>query len=119
MKESIKRGITIDLVDISDNFISLIQGDKVEYVKQVTKTSKDNYVTVLMMENKVVTKDILRKHNIKVPKGEEYNNLEEAISEAKSYINKPIVINPKSTNFGIGISIFPEGVSEDDILMAL
>lgn len=119
MKESIKRGITVDLVDRSDNFISLTQGDKVEYVKQATKTSKDNYVTVLMMENKVVTKDILRKHNIKVPKGEEYKSLEEAISESKDYINKPIVIKPKSTNFGIGISIFPEGASEDDIVRAL
>lgn len=119
MKESIKRGITVDLVDRSDNFISLTQGDKVEYVKQATKTSKDNYVTVLMMENKVVTKDILRKHNIKVPKGEEYKSLEEAISESKGYINKPIVIKPKSTNFGIGISIFPEGASEDDIVRAL
>ncbi|PQE90949.1 bifunctional glutamate--cysteine ligase GshA/glutathione synthetase GshB [Enterococcus faecium] len=119
MKESIKRGMTVDLVDRNDNFISLTQGDKVEYVKQATKTSKDNYVTVLMMENKVVTKDILRKHNIKVPKGEEYNSLEEAISEAKDYINKPIVIKPKSTNFGIGISIFPEGASEDDIVKGL
>ena len=119
MKESIKRGITVDLVDRSDNFISLTQGDKIEYVKQATKTSKDNYVTVLMMENKVVTKDILRKNNIKVPKGEEYNSLEEAISESKAYINKPIVIKPKSTNFGTGISIFPEGASEDDIVRAL
>ena len=119
MKESIKRGITVDLVDRSDNFISLTQGDKIEYVKQATKTSKDNYVTVLMMENKVVTKDILRKNNIKVPKGEEYKSLEEAISESKDYINKPIVIKPKSTNFGIGISIFPEGASEDDIVRAL
>ena len=54
MKEAIKRGIKTDIVDRSENFISLTKGEKVEYVKQATKTSKDNYVTVLIMENKTV-----------------------------------------------------------------
>lgn len=118
MKESIKRGITVDIVDRSENFISLKRNDKIEYVKQATKTSKDTYVSVLIMENKTVTKKVLAEKGVKVPKGEEFNTLEQAKMKSQKYINKPIVIKPKSTNFGIGINIFPEGTNLDDIIHA-
>lgn len=115
MKEAIKRGIKTDIVDRSENFISLTKGEKVEYVKQATKTSKDNYVTVLIMENKTVTKKVLAKEGIKVPVGEEFDSLAEAKISINNYIEKPIVIKPKSTNFGTGINIFPEGTNAEDI----
>ena len=118
MKEAIKKGIKTELIDRSDNFISLEQDGKLEYVKQATKTSKDNYTTVLAMENKVVTKKILEKNNIKVPSGSEFDNIEEAIAEINYFVNVPIVIKPKSTNFGLGISIFPDGTTKEDIQRA-
>lgn len=119
MKESIKRGIKVDVIDRNDNFISLesINGKK-EYIKQATKTSKDNYITVLMMENKVVTKKILKEHGVKVPDGEEFASLEEAKNNSSKFINMPIVIKPKSTNFGTGISVFKEGATEEEIVKA-
>ena len=115
MKEAIKRGIKVQVIDRSENFISLEKEDVLEYVKQATKTSKDSYITVLMMENKVVTKKILEKGKVNVPKGDEYFNLEEAELNAKKYINKAVVVKPKSTNFGLGISIFKEGTKIEDI----
>lgn len=118
MKEAIKRGIKVEVLDKSENFISLKKCDKKEYVVQATKTSKDNYVTILIMENKVVTKKVLEDNNIKVPKGEEYSSLEEAISKSSKFIGKPIVIKPKSTNFGIGVAIFTEGASKEDMVKA-
>lgn len=118
MKESIKRGIKTELIDRSDNFISLTKDNKIEYVKQATKTSKDNYITVLAMENKVVTKKILQINDIKVPDGSEFDNIDDAISEIDNFINKPIVIKPKLTNFGTGISIFPKGANKEDIKRA-
>ncbi|MCD2500593.1 bifunctional glutamate--cysteine ligase GshA/glutathione synthetase GshB [Clostridium sp. NSJ-145] len=118
MKEAIKRGIKVDVLDRSENFISLKKCDKKEYVVQATKTSKDNYATILIMENKVVTKKVLEDNNIRVPKGEEYTSIEEAKVKSDKFIGKPIVIKPKSTNFGIGISIFTEGASKDDMIKA-
>ncbi|MDO4535647.1 MAG: bifunctional glutamate--cysteine ligase GshA/glutathione synthetase GshB [Clostridium perfringens] len=115
MKEAIKRGIKTKVVDRNDNFISLEKGDIKEYVKQATKTSKDNYITVLVMENKVVTKKVLDENNIKVPKGKEFTNIEEAKLNIDDFVGKPSVIKPKSTNFGIGISIFPDGASKKDL----
>lgn len=115
MKEAIKRGIKVEILDKSENFISLKKNGQVEYVKQATKTSKDNYVTVLIMENKSVTKKVLLNSNVKVPEGIEVNSIEEVKSVIKDYVNIPIVIKPKSTNFGIGISIFKDGADEESI----
>lgn len=119
MKEAIKRGIKVEVLDRSENFISLSKGNKIEYVKQATKTSVDSYSTVLIMENKLVTKKILRKSNIRVPRGYEFTSFEDAINNLSLFTNKPIVIKPKSTNFGLGISIFPKGTTEEDLIKAL
>lgn len=118
MKEAIKRGIKVEVLDKIENFISLKKNNRVEYVKQATKTSKDNYVTVLIMENKSVTKKVLFDNNIKVPKGIEVNSMEEALNIIKDYVDMPIVIKPKSTNFGIGISIFKDGANVESIIKA-
>ncbi|WP_069999679.1 bifunctional glutamate--cysteine ligase GshA/glutathione synthetase GshB [Cellulosilyticum sp. I15G10I2] len=119
MKEAIKTGIHVDVLDRSDNFIAFRKGELIEYVKQATKTSKDSYITMLMMENKTVTKKILTKNGINVPKGIELSLGQSLELAAARYEGKPIVVKPKSTNFGTGISIFPEGASKEDIMRAL
>ncbi|AOR23508.1 bifunctional glutamate--cysteine ligase GshA/glutathione synthetase GshB [Clostridium taeniosporum] len=119
IKEAIKRGIKFSIIDRNDNFISLEKDKKIEYIKQATKTSKDNYSSVLIMENKVVTKKVLENNNINVPKGNEFISLDEAISMMDEFIDKPIVVKPKSTNFGIGISIFTEKYGKEDLVSAL
>lgn len=119
MKEAVKSGIQVKILDRSENFIALSRDGKTEYIKQATKTSLDNYVSVLMMENKVITKNVIKKSDIRVPLGEEYHSINDAKLHLSNYINKPIVIKPKSTNFGIGISIFPTGGNIDDLSKAL
>ncbi|EOU1610070.1 bifunctional glutamate--cysteine ligase GshA/glutathione synthetase GshB [Clostridium perfringens] len=112
--DAIKRGIEFNMMDRLENFISLSDGEKVEYVKQATKTSKDSYITALIMENKLVTKDILRENNIRVPKGKDYDNIDEAKKDFRLFKDEKIVIKPKSTNFGLGISIFPGEYLRED-----
>ena len=119
MKEAIKRGILVEILDRRDQFIALSRNNNTQYVKQATKTSRDSYITMLMMENKTVTKKMLEKEGICVPKGIEItvNDNKETISNR--YVNKAIVVKPKSTNFGKGISIFVEGAKKSDLLRAL
>ena len=119
MREAILRGIEVEILDRSDNFIALKQGEHIEYVKQATKTSKDSYMTMLIMENKTVTKKVLEKNHIHVPKGIEVFKGQSLELAAKRYEGKSIVVKPKSTNFGTGISIFPNGASREDIIKAL
>lgn len=119
IKEAITRGVPVEEIDPQDNFIGLGKGDKKTYVKQATKTELDNYITVLMMENKVVTKKILAKKGIRVPAGEEFSSYDEAARRIGPYVGKKVVIKPKSTNYGLGICIFEKGGSEKDLLEAV
>lgn len=119
MKEAIKRGIKCEVIDRSENFIRLEKSNNIQYIKQATKTSKDNYATVLMMENKMVTKEVLDRVGIIVPKGNSFESIQEAQEGINEFISYPIVIKPKSTNFGLGISIFPEGGNEIDVKKAI
>ncbi|MGL4819900.1 MAG: bifunctional glutamate--cysteine ligase GshA/glutathione synthetase GshB [Bacilli bacterium] len=115
MKEAIKQGIVVEVMDRGENFIALTQDKHTEYIKQATKTSADSYASVLMMENKTITKMILHAKGIAVPLGVEVKTIEDCVDLDYT---KPIVVKPKSTNFGLGISIFPEGTNADDFLTA-
>ena len=111
IEDAIKNGIKVDVIDENDQFIRLENKDHIEYVKNGNMTSKDSYISPLIMENKVVTKKVLAEKTFRVPKGYEVSSLDEAIQKFNYIKNKPIVIKPKSTNFGLGITIFKNGTS--------
>lgn len=111
MFDALQRGIEVEVLDRHDQFLKLTFADKIEYVKNANMTSKDQYVVPLIMENKTVTKKILKQAGFRVPKGEEFSSLEEALAAYGEFDSQGIVIKPKSTNYGIGISIFKEGAS--------
>ncbi len=119
MFDVIQKGINLEILDESDQFLKLSVGDHIEYVKDGNMTAKDNFIVPLAMENKTVTKKILQKAGFPVPAGAEFNQLEEALSAYPNFATKAIVIKPKSTNFGLGISIFKEGASRVDYQKAL
>lgn len=118
IKSSIKRGVKVEFLDQYDNFLELKKDGKSEIVKQCTQTNKDGFASVLAMENKVVTKNILASKGIKVPNGKDFTSKDKAFRYAKS-LNKGFVIKPKSTNFGLGISIFINQVFDEDVVKAI
>ena len=61
IRDAIKRGVKFEIADRTENFITLEKDGRKEYVKQATKTSKDSYVSMLIMENKVVSKKFWQK----------------------------------------------------------
>ncbi|KXT77731.1 bifunctional glutamate--cysteine ligase GshA/glutathione synthetase GshB [Streptococcus sp. DD13] len=115
----IQQGINFEILDEEDQFLRLKRGNHIEYVKNGNMTSKDNYVTPLAMANKTVTKKILQDAGFPVPAGFEYSSLDGAIRSYSLIAGRPIVVKPKSTNFGLGISIFKEGASREDYQKAL
>jgi glutamate--cysteine ligase len=119
LKAAVKRGIRFELIDRDDNFVVLTNRDHKEYVKQATKTALDSYSTVLIMENKIVTKEVLKQHGIRVPAGKAYRSPQEAILDYELYRESKIVIKPKSTNFGLGITIFTHSFTEEDYQQAV
>jgi glutamate--cysteine ligase len=109
IKESLKRKIKVEVLDRSESFIKLSKRFHTEYVKQATKTSKDSYITFLIMENKNVTNQVLRDGGLRVPAGEAFTSAEAALAAYQKYKNIKCVIKPTTTNHGIGISFAAAG----------
>ncbi len=113
LREAVKRGVSFEILDRKENFIRLKKGDNMQYVKQATKTSLDNYASILAMENKLVTKKILEEHGIRVPRGLEYTSADAAKADFLFHRGKAIVVKPNQTNFGLGITILKENTGEN------
>ncbi|MEG0286409.1 MULTISPECIES: bifunctional glutamate--cysteine ligase GshA/glutathione synthetase GshB [Vagococcus] len=117
--DAIQHGVKVEVLDENDQFLKLNYLGKVEYVKNANMTSKDSYIVPLLMENKTVTKKVLAKAGFRVPLGKEFSTMEKAQESYDLFANKGFVVKPKSTNYGLGISIFKEGASFEDYQKAL
>ena len=117
--DAIQKGLNVEILDENDQFLKLWHGHHVEYVKNGNMTSKDNYVIPLAMANKTVTKKILAAADFPVPAGAEFSSLEDGLAYYPLIKDCQIVVKPKSTNFGLGISIFQEPASLEAYRKAL
>lgn len=113
IRDAMKRGIEVTVLDRKTNFLRLSKDGRSEYVKQASKTSKDSYMTFLLMESKSVSKVILQEGGLKVPQSQTFDNSEEALRYSQSVTWEKAVVKPATTNYGIGINIIdPRARSE-------
>lgn len=117
--DAIQKGVKGTILDQADQFLQLDFAGRREYVKNANMTSKDSYVVPLMMANKTVTKKVLQQAGFPVPAGGEYDDVASALRAFPHYQNRAIVVKPKSTNYGLGISIFKEPPTLDNYEQAL
>mgnify|MGYP000496770370 CR=1 FL=1 len=107
--EARQRGVEVEVLDPEDNFIALRRDGRTEYVKQATRTSADTYISALLMENKEVTKKVLRSAGLRAPAGGKYHSLAAALDDFATHRGRKIVVKPNSTNFGEGVAILEAG----------
>ena len=119
VREALARGHSVDVLDAASHFLRIRGNGKSEYVRQATRTSADSYVSALIMENKLVTKVLLREAGIRVPEGREYKDVESARRDHSYWAGQSIVVKPNSTNFGIGVTLLPAPFAESAFLHAV
>ncbi len=112
ISDAIASGIRVEILDEQDQFLKLTYNDHIEYVKNGNMTRLDSYISPLIMENKVVTKKVLAEANFRVPTSTQVKSVKEALLTFPKIAGKPIVIKPKSTNYGLGITIFTNGTTD-------
>lgn len=117
--DALQLGVGTEIIDRADQFLRLTYEGQVEYVRNGNMTSKDTTISHFVMENKTVTKNILDEAGYSVPGGGEYHSIGEALASYSRYKGQAIVIKPKSTNYGIGISVFKNAPDKDNFKEAL
>jgi glutamate--cysteine ligase len=119
IKEALRRNISVEILDRGESFIRLKKGDRVELVKQATRTARDSYLAPLVMENKAVTKRVLAESGILVPVGRQYAAPETACADYPYFAGKAVVVKPNATNFGIAVAVLAAGFSFEDYAAAV
>lgn len=119
IKACLKLGVKYEVLDRKDNFVRLTKDGRTEYVKQATKTSRDNCASILIMRNRNLTKQLLREHGIPTPRGDVYTDKSDALAEFAEHNQVPCVVKPNFVSFGRGISIFTKHPTEDMFERAL
>lgn len=103
IKAALQKEISIEILDIPRNFISLSKNGNTQWVQQATRTAADPYISAIAMNNKAVTKMILQKENIRVPLGKNFSDTNEALHSYPEFENIKCIVKPNSTNFGTAI----------------
>jgi D-alanine-D-alanine ligase-like ATP-grasp enzyme len=119
VQDALNRGIEVTVLDRTANFLKLERDGKTEYVKQATKTAKDNYMTFLIMENKSVCKQLLHSNDLIVPAGMAFDDADDALRYCRSVSWDKLVVKPTTTNFGIGISICDQQTISSELESAI
>jgi glutamate--cysteine ligase len=105
IREALKRGIDVEILDRKANFLRLRSEGKTEYVKSATMTSCDSLISYWMMENKEVTKILLEEEGFSTPRGEVFESAKEALEGYHRFEGRKLVIKPNRMNYGIGVYI--------------
>lgn len=103
LREAYLRGLQIEILDRSENIIRLSNGKKEQILKQATQTEKDALIHYLLMENKSVTKKILKEKKLPVLEGEVFMSASEAMKKYGCYCHQSVVLKPNTANYGEGI----------------
>lgn len=111
--DAIIAGIKFELIDEKAQLLRLSIDNHKEYVHQATRTAKVPYISAVILENKLATKVILKENGFNVPDGEAFYSRQEAKLSYVKFSNKAIVVKPKSTNGGIGITVFVEPPAQE------
>lgn len=119
IEEAIKRGVAIEILDRSTNFIRLSKDGHSEIIKQATMTGHDDLISYMIMENKVVTKKILSEAGFSVAEGGDFCSREKALETYSRFKDIKTIVKPKQTNYGIGLSFLEAGFSKEEFEEAI
>ncbi len=116
---ALEQRIEVRVLDRRANLICLKKGRHREYIQEATKTSKDSWMTSILMVNKSVSKQILQENGLCVPKGKCYGALNKALMDYPLFLKKKCVVKPKTTDMGVGVVVLQKNTGKSAFKKAL
>jgi len=122
IKDAISKGVDYKIIDAKKSFIELSNGNARECVVQASKTSKDSYIFPIITDDKVYAKRIMIENGVDTPACKILNKKmgEDKINRIiKTIVGQKVVIKPKTTNYGDGITIINNPATEENLKTAI
>ncbi|MCR5186825.1 MAG: ATP-grasp domain-containing protein [Clostridia bacterium] len=120
--DALALGIDYKILNESKSIIEFSKGKHKEFLIEGTKTTRDYYIYEIITDDKYVAKKIMKEAGLNVPEAIIlYRSMDESDIEEriKPYLNKKIVVKPRNTNFGTGITVFNEKASKEQVMTAI
>ncbi len=122
IKDSISQGINYEILNEAKSVCQFDLNGHKEFVIEGNKTDRDTYIFPIITDDKFIAKHIMADSGLNVPTAILLNNEmdEEDIDNLVSpFYNSRIVIKPRNTNYGIGITVFSKPATKKQILNAI
>ena len=122
IKDPISRGIDYEILNESKSIVLFKNKNKSEFVIEGNKTNRDSYIFPIITDDKYIAKQIMKENGLNVPnaillkKNMDSNDIELIL---KPFYNSKLVVKPRNTNYGTGITVFSKNATKSQILNAV
>lgn len=122
IKDAISRGIDYEILNESKSIVLFKNKNKSEFVIEGNKTNRDSYIFPIITDDKYIAKQIMKENRLNVPnaillkKNMDSNDIELIL---KPFYNSKLVVKPRNTNYGTGITVFSKNATKSQILNAV
>jgi len=122
IKDAIANGIDFEVLNENKSTVEFRGHGNVEFVIEGNKTDRDNYIFPIITDDKYISKQEMKDAGLSVPEAilldsdMDKQDIEELVSE---YYNKKLVVKPRNTNYGTGITVFSKKATKAQILNAI
>ncbi len=122
IKDSIAMGVDYRILNEAKSVIEHFKGNHREYLIEGNKTDRDNYIFPIITDDKYIAKQVMKAAGLNVPEAIilEKNMTEQDIEErVKPFYNKKLVVKPRNTNYGTGITVYSKNTDKKHIMEAI
>lgn len=122
VKDAIELGIDYTVLNENKSVIEFNYNGHKEYVIEGNKTDRDTYIFPIITDDKFIAKQVMKNAGLCVPeailldKNMDKEEIEELVSK---FFNNPLVVKPRNTNYGTGITVFSKKTSKKQIMEAI
>lgn len=122
IKQAVKLGIDFNILNEDKNVVEFNLDGHKEFVIEGNKTNRDNYIFPIITDDKMISKNIMDEYGLKVPEAillDSHTDDDDINEIAEEYNGRPLVVKPRNTNYGTGITVFDKPASKEEILKAI
>lgn len=122
IKDAISQGIDFNVLNEAKSLVELVHNGRKEFVIEGNKTDRDTYIFPIITDDKFTSKQIMAERGLCVPKAillKKEMDSDEIQTIISPFYNKCLVIKPRNTNYGTGITVFSKKANKKQILSAI
>ena len=122
IKDAISQGIDYKVLNEAKSVVQFTLGSHKEFIIEGNKTDRDNYIFPIITDDKFTSKQIMLEAGLNCPQAvllEKDMDAEDVDSIVSPFYNKKVVVKPRNTNYGTGITVFSEPATKAQIMNAI